>query len=72
MLGAPASFIGSESPQLSLYWAPALRFAPPQCSRDCLMYTGSTSLPNLYIRNIIPGNTGVPLLERLALYESFL
>src|SRR5215207_1093155 len=28
--------------------------APSQCRRGCLMYTRTTSLPNLYIRNIIP------------------
>src|SRR5215213_7354294 len=34
--------------------APALRFAPSRCRRVFLMYTSATSLPNLYIRNIIP------------------
>ena len=31
------------------------------------MYTKATSLPNLYIRSIIPGDTSMPLLERIAL-----
>ena len=31
------------------------------------MYTKATSLPNLYIRNIIPDDMGIPLLEHLAL-----
>jgi hypothetical protein len=31
------------------------------------MYTRATSLPNLYIRNIIPDDMGIPLLERITL-----
>jgi hypothetical protein len=31
------------------------------------MYSKATSLLNLYIRNIIPGDMGIPLLEHLAL-----
>jgi hypothetical protein len=31
------------------------------------MYTRATSLPSLYIRNIIPGDVGIPLPEHLAL-----
>jgi hypothetical protein len=30
------------------------------------MYTRATSLPNLYIRNIIPDGMGIPLPEHLA------
>jgi hypothetical protein len=30
------------------------------------MYTKVTSLPNLYIRNIIPDDMSIPLLEYLA------
>jgi hypothetical protein len=37
-----------------------LRFAPSRCCRGCLMYTKATSLPNLYIRNIIPDDMGIP------------
>src|SRR5215203_3761675 len=36
--------------------------APFRCRRGCLMYTRSTSLPNLYIRNIIPDDMGNPLV----------
>jgi hypothetical protein len=31
------------------------------------MYTRATSLPNLYIRNIIPDDMNIPLLEYRAL-----
>ena len=31
------------------------------------MYTWATSLPNLYIRNIMPDDMGIPLLERITL-----
>jgi len=31
------------------------------------MYTKATSLPSLYIRNIIPDDMGIPLLERITL-----
>jgi hypothetical protein len=31
------------------------------------MYTRATSLPNLYIRNIIPDGTSIPLAEHLGL-----
>jgi len=31
------------------------------------MYTRATNLPNLYIRNIIPGDMGIPLLGYRAL-----
>jgi hypothetical protein len=44
-----------------LLWR-GLRFAPPQCLKGSLMYTRAKSLPNLYIRNIIPGDMGIPLL----------
>ena len=57
VLDTPASLIGSE---LSVCLAPALRFAPPRCRRGCLMYTSATSLPVLYIRNIIPDDIGSP------------
>src|SRR5918995_270743 len=63
VLVVPASIIGSE---LLRTWAPTLRFAPPRCRRGCLMYTKATSLPNLYIRNIIPADTSIPLVEHLA------
>src|SRR5215218_2492667 len=50
-------------------WAfhPALRFAPPRCRRACLMYPRAASLQSLYIRNIIPDDMGILLLEHLAL-----
>jgi hypothetical protein len=47
--------------------APALHFAPSRSRRVFLMYTKATSLSNLYIRNIIPDDTDIPLLEHLAL-----
>jgi hypothetical protein len=31
------------------------------------MYTRATSLPSLYLRNIMPTDTSIPLLEYLAL-----
>jgi len=31
------------------------------------MYTRAKSLPNLYIRNIMPDDMGIPLLERITL-----
>jgi hypothetical protein len=60
VLGAPASLIGSE---LLRYWAPALRFAPPRSRRDCLLYIRATGLPSLYIRNIIPDDLSIPLMD---------
>jgi hypothetical protein len=57
VLVAPASIIGSE---LSRYWAPAFCFPPSRCRKGCLMYTRATSLPDLYIRNIIPNDMASP------------
>ena len=42
-------------------------FAPPRCRRGCLMYTRATSLPILYIRNIIPEAMSIPLLGYLVI-----
>jgi hypothetical protein len=44
------------------FWVPC-----PSPARLLLMYTRATSLSNLYIRNIIPDDIGIPLLEHLAL-----
>jgi hypothetical protein len=41
--------------------------SPSRCRKGRLMYTKATSLSNLYIRNIIPDDTDIPLLEHLAL-----
>jgi hypothetical protein len=61
VLGASASIMGSE------LQPPALRFAPLLYRRVVLMYTRATSLPSPYIRNIMPTDTSIPLLEYLAL-----
>jgi hypothetical protein len=37
-------------------------FPPHPPARVLLMYTRATSLPNLYIRNIIPDDMDIPLL----------
>ena len=42
-------------------------FPPHPPARVLLMYTRATSLPKLYIRNTMPGDMGIPLLEHLAL-----
>jgi hypothetical protein len=46
---------------------PALRFAPLPYRRVVRLYTRAMSLPSLYIRNIMPTDTSIPLLEYLAL-----
>jgi hypothetical protein len=47
-------------------FGPLSRSAPPGCRRGCLMYTKTTSLPILYIRNIIPDGDFHPLRCLLA------
>src|SRR5215208_2477121 len=64
VLGAPASLLGSE---LLAQLASDPSLCPVPVPQGRLMYTRATSLPNPYIRNIIPDNVSIPLLGYRAL-----